>query len=60
MSSKASIKYAENQVKQQIQQQVISLALQKVNIKMQNEITSSMQVGIIDKNIMQLKGDIII
>nr|YP_009295332.1 ATP synthase CFO B chain subunit I [Dasya binghamiae]AOH77344.1 ATP synthase CFO B chain subunit I [Dasya binghamiae] len=57
-SSKASIKYAENQVKQQIQQQITDLAVQKVSIKLQNEMTSSMQAKIIDKNIMQLKGDI--
>lgn len=60
LSSKASIKYAENQVKQQIQQQITALALQKVNIKIQNEMTANMQIKIIDNNIMQLKGDIII
>nr|YP_009332938.1 ATP synthase CF0 B subunit [Membranoptera tenuis]AKL79194.1 ATP synthase CF0 B subunit [Membranoptera tenuis] len=60
VSSKASIKYAENQVKQQIQQQIISLAIKKVTKKLKTQMTSAMQVKIIDNNIMQLKGDIII
>nr|YP_009326718.1 ATP synthase CF0 B subunit [Membranoptera platyphylla]AMJ16975.1 ATP synthase CF0 B subunit [Membranoptera platyphylla] len=60
LSSKASIKYAENQVKQQIQQQIISLAIKKVTKKLKNQMTSAIQVKIIDNNIMQLKGDIII
>nr|QCI06019.1 ATP synthase CF0 subunit I [Delesseria sanguinea] len=59
-SSKASIKFAENQIKEQIQQQIISLALKKVTIKLQNKMTSAMQIKIIDNNIIQLKGDIII
>lgn len=57
-SSKANIRYAENQVKQQIKQQITSLAIDKVRVKLQNQITSAMQVEIIDKNIMQLQGDI--
>nr|QCI07510.1 ATP synthase CF0 subunit I [Malaconema sp.] len=57
-SSKASIKYAEYKVKQQIQKQIISLALNKVNIKLQTYMTSSIQIKIIDQNIMQLKGHI--
>lgn len=57
LSSKASIKYAENQVKQQIQQQIISLAIDKVNIKLRNQMTLTMQTEIIDKNLMMLKGD---
>lgn len=60
LSSKATIKYAEDQVKQQIQQQITALALQKVSMKLQNEMTSNMQMKIIDNNIMQLKGDITI
>lgn len=58
LSSKASIKYAENQVKQQIQQQIISLAIDKVNIKLRNQMTLAMQNDIIDKNLIKLEGDI--
>nr|QCI06883.1 ATP synthase CF0 subunit I [Halydictyon mirabile] len=57
-SSKASIRSAENQVKQQIQQKITLLALNKVSLKLQNEVTLVMQAKIIDKNIMQLTGDI--
>nr|YP_010156043.1 ATP synthase CF0 B subunit [Cumathamnion serrulatum]QQY85332.1 ATP synthase CF0 B subunit [Cumathamnion serrulatum] len=60
LSSKVSIKYAENQVKDQIQQQIISLAITKVTMKLQNQMTLAMQVKIIDNNIIKLKGDIII
>nr|YP_009392883.1 ATP synthase CF0 subunit I [Caloglossa intermedia]ARW61445.1 ATP synthase CF0 subunit I [Caloglossa intermedia] len=57
-SSKANIKYAENQVKQQIQQQIISLAVDKVRAQLQNQMTTTMQAEIIDKNIMELQGSI--
>nr|YP_009392473.1 ATP synthase CF0 subunit I [Caloglossa monosticha]ARW61035.1 ATP synthase CF0 subunit I [Caloglossa monosticha] len=57
-SSKANIRYAENQVKQQIQQQITSLAIDKVRVKLQKQITPAMQVEIIDKNITQLQGEI--
>nr|YP_009393713.1 ATP synthase CF0 subunit I [Caloglossa beccarii]ARW62275.1 ATP synthase CF0 subunit I [Caloglossa beccarii] len=60
LSSNASIKYAENQVKQQIQKQITSLAIDKVNLKLQNQITLAMQAEIIDKNIMKLEGDMYI
>nr|YP_009395985.1 ATP synthase CF0 subunit I [Dasya naccarioides]ARW65171.1 ATP synthase CF0 subunit I [Dasya naccarioides] len=58
LSSKDSIKYAESQVRQQIQQQIIDLAIKKVSIKLSNEMTSSLQNRIIDTNIMQLKDNI--
>nr|YP_009392258.1 ATP synthase CF0 subunit I [Osmundaria fimbriata]ARW60820.1 ATP synthase CF0 subunit I [Osmundaria fimbriata] len=57
-SSKASIKAAETQVRLQIQQQVTSLAIKKVSIQLQNQMTSAMQTQIIDQNIMQLQGKI--
>lgn len=60
LSSKASIKYAENQVKQQIQQHITSLAIDQVSVKLRNQITSTMQNEIIDRNIIQLKDDILI
>lgn len=59
-SSNASIKYAENQVKQQIQQQITALAIDQVNLKLQKQITLAMQTEIIDKNIMKLEGDMYI
>nr|YP_009391434.1 ATP synthase CF0 subunit I [Platysiphonia delicata]ARW59578.1 ATP synthase CF0 subunit I [Platysiphonia delicata] len=57
ISSKASIKYAEYKVKQEIQKQIISLALAKVKIKLHEHMTSSIQSQIIEKNIMQLEGN---
>lgn len=57
-SSKISINYAENKIKQQIQQEIISLAISQVSIKLQNQMTSVMQAKIIDRNIMQLKGNL--
>ena len=57
-SSKASIQYAENQVKKQIQNKITTLAINKVSMQLQNEITHTIHTKIIDKNIMQLKGNI--
>lgn len=55
ISSKASIKSAENQVRLQIQQQVASLAIKKVQSLLQSQMTPTMQNKIIDKSILQLK-----
>jgi len=55
-SSKASIKFAEDQVRLQIQQQITSLAIQKVSTEMKNQINSIMHNKIIDKSIMQIEG----
>lgn len=57
-SSKVSIKSAENQVRQQIRQQITSLAINKVSIKLQNQMTPAIQMKIIDNNIIKLKGRI--
>lgn len=57
-SSKASVKFAETQVRLQIQQQITALALKKVTIELQSNMTSVIQNQIIDQNIMQLKGKI--
>lgn len=57
-SSKASIISAENQVKSQIQQQITALAIKKVSLQMQNKMTIDIQNKIIDKNIIDLKGNI--
>nr|YP_009399706.1 ATP synthase CF0 subunit I [Digenea simplex]ARW69525.1 ATP synthase CF0 subunit I [Digenea simplex] len=56
LSSKASVKFAENQVRLQIQQQITALAIKKVGFQLQNQITPAVQTEIIDKNIMQLEG----
>nr|QCI06186.1 ATP synthase CF0 subunit I [Dicranema revolutum] len=57
-TSKISINTAENQVKQQIQQQIINLAINQVTTKLHNEVTPNIQSQIIDKSIMQLRGKI--
>ena len=56
ISSKESVKFAETQVRLQIQQQIIALALKKVSMQLQNNMTSISHNQIIDQNIMQLKG----
>jgi len=58
ISSKASVKFAETQVRLQIQQQIIALALKKVSMQLQNNMTPVSHNQIIDQNIMQLKGKI--
>lgn len=60
ISSKASIQNAENQVRQQIQQKVTALAINKVALQIESQMTPAMQIRIIDNNIVQLKGDITI
>lgn len=57
-ASKMSIANAENQVKEQIQQQIISLAINRVTIQLQNQITPAIQSQIIDNGIAQLGGRI--
>nr|YP_009391641.1 ATP synthase CF0 subunit I [Laurenciella marilzae]ARW59785.1 ATP synthase CF0 subunit I [Laurenciella marilzae] len=58
LSSKASVKFAETQVRLQIQQQITALAIKKVSIELQSQMTSVMQTQIIDRNIIQLEGKI--
>ena len=58
LSSKASVKFAETQVRLQIQQQITALAIKKVSVELQNQITSVMHNQIIDKNIIHLEGKI--
>lgn len=57
-SSKVSIKSAENQVRQQICQQITALAINKVSLQLQNQMTPAIQMKIIDNSIIQLRGDI--
>lgn len=53
---KTSIAIAERQVREQIQQQITSLAINQVRLDFENQITNLMQNQIIDENIMKL-GD---
>nr|YP_009944584.1 ATP synthase CF0 subunit I [Osmundea sinicola]QFR99878.1 ATP synthase CF0 subunit I [Osmundea sinicola] len=58
LSSKTSVKFAETQVRLQIQQQITALAIKKVSAELQSQMTSVMQNQIIDRNIIQLEGKI--
>uniref|UniRef100_UPI003002AF4C ATP synthase CF0 subunit I n=1 Tax=Anunuuluaehu liula TaxID=3049639 RepID=UPI003002AF4C len=55
-AGKASIATAENQVRQQIQQQITTLAINRVSLQLQSQVTSNIQSKIIDNNIAQLGG----
>lgn len=57
-AGKASIAVAENQVRQQIQQQITALAINRVFLQLQSQVTSSMQSKIIDDNIVKLGGKV--
>lgn len=57
-SSKASIKFAENQVRLQIQQQITALAIKKVTSEIKSQMNSVMHNKVIDQSIMQLEGKI--
>nr|YP_009397840.1 ATP synthase CF0 subunit I [Sonderella linearis]ARW67026.1 ATP synthase CF0 subunit I [Sonderella linearis] len=58
ISSKSSIRSAENQVRLQIQQQITALAIKKVGMQLRSQITSDIQDNIINNNIMKLKDEI--
>nr|YP_009398246.1 ATP synthase CF0 subunit I [Thaumatella adunca]ARW67432.1 ATP synthase CF0 subunit I [Thaumatella adunca] len=57
-SSKNSVKFAENQVRLQIQQQITVLAIKKVGVQLKSQMTSIMQTKIIDQNIIHLESKI--
>nr|AOM64524.1 ATP synthase CFO B chain subunit I [Riquetophycus sp.] len=57
-AGKASIATAENQVRQQIQQQIIALAINRVSLQLQHQVTPVIQAKLIDQNIMQIGGNI--
>lgn len=57
-TSKTSIFAAEDQVKKQIQQKIIALAIDKVTQKLKSQMTLNVQNRIIDQNIMKLEGNI--
>lgn len=54
--SKLSIETAENQIRQQIQQQIIALAISRVKIQLKDQINSLMQSKIINNSIAKLGG----
>lgn len=55
-AGKISIATAEKQVRQQIQQQITTLAIRRVSSQLQSEIDFNMQTKIIENNILQLGG----
>nr|YP_010952211.1 ATP synthase CF0 B subunit [Gloiopeltis furcata]WMP13880.1 ATP synthase CF0 B subunit [Gloiopeltis furcata] len=55
-TSKNSIATVENQVRQQIQHQITTLAINKVSSSLQNQIDLTMQSKIIDYSILELGG----
>lgn len=57
-AGKASITTAENQVRQQIQKQIIALAINKVSLQLQSQVNMTIQSKLIDDNIAQLGGTI--
>lgn len=57
-SSKTSVKFAENQVRLQIQQQITALAIQRVSSELRIQMNSIMHNKIIDQSIIQLEGEI--
>nr|YP_009293640.1 ATP synthase CFO B chain subunit I [Rhodymenia pseudopalmata]AOM64322.1 ATP synthase CFO B chain subunit I [Rhodymenia pseudopalmata] len=56
LASKVSIETAEIQIRQQIQQQIIALAINRVTLQLQNQVTATMQAKIIDSSILGLGG----
>lgn len=57
-SSKTSVKFAENQVRLQIQHQITALAIKKVTVDLKSQMNSVMQGKLIDQGIKQLEGKI--
>lgn len=57
-SSKYSIINAEIQIRKQIQQQIINLAIHRVSMQFQNQLTSEMQSCMIDRKINKLNNEL--
>ena len=53
-AGKNSIANAEQQIKKQIQQQIASLAIHRVTLELEENMSNSMQLSIIDNNINKL------
>lgn len=56
ITGKSNIETAEKQIRRQIQQQITFLALKKVTLQLENQMSSDIQLSIIDNNIAKL-GD---
>lgn len=56
VSSKSSIKSTENEIRKQIQQQIVALALKRVTIQLKNQINDNIKISIIDNNLAMLGG----
>lgn len=57
-NSKSTISNSEVQIRQQIQEKIISLALKRVASQLNNQLNSEMQARIIDYNIARLGGQL--
>lgn len=55
-SSKSSVLSTEAEIRKQIQQQIATLALKRVSTQLKTQISSDMQLTIIDRNIAKLGG----
>lgn len=53
-SSQSSIKSTENEIRKQIQQQIITLALKRVAIQLKTQINDNIKISIIDNNLAML------
>ena len=53
-AGKASIAAAENQVRQQIQRQITTLAINRVLMQLQSQVTPAIQTQLIDKSIIEI------
>nr|YP_008965815.1 ATP synthase CF0, subunit B [Porphyridium purpureum]ATJ03003.1 ATP synthase CF0 subunit B [Porphyridium purpureum]BAO23791.1 ATP synthase CF0, subunit B [Porphyridium purpureum] len=53
-SSQSSIKSTENEIRKQIQQQIVTLALKRVTIQLKNQIDDNIKINIIDNNLAML------
>ena len=58
LAGKISIATTENQVRQQIQQQIVALAINRVLLQLRGKITPTIQAKLIDQNIIEIGGNI--
>lgn len=57
-AGKISIATAENQVRQQIQQQIVALAIAQVSLQLQSQVTPAVQARLIDQSILEIGENI--
>jgi len=55
-SSQASIKSKENDIKKQIQKEIVSLALKRVTMQLKSQVNDNVKLNITDKSIAMLGG----